>query len=150
VKVHYEKPAFLPTLRELVRCNQAFERFSAAHVRELGLTPGQFDVIATLGNTDGMTCGELGDKTLITKGTLSGILDRLEDRGLLRRIADRDDARRTIIALTAKGEAVFADAFPAHLKALARAFDRMPSGRLKLLNELLAELRTHFEKESLR
>jgi MarR family transcriptional regulator, 2-MHQ and catechol-resistance regulon repressor len=150
VKVPYEKLAFLPALRELVRCNQAFERFSAAHVRELGLTPGQFDVIATLGNTNGMTCGELGDKTLITKGTLSGILDRLEDRGLLRRIADRDDARRTIIALTTSGEVVFADAFPAHLKELAHAFDRMPSGRLKLLNELLAELRKSFEKESQR
>jgi MarR family transcriptional regulator, 2-MHQ and catechol-resistance regulon repressor len=150
MKVAYEKPAFLPTLRELVRCNQSFERFSAAHVRELGLTPGQFDVIATLDNTDGMTCGELGEKTLITKGTLSGILDRLEDRRLLRRVADRDDARRTIIALTPSGETVFADAFPTHLKALARAFDRVPSARLKLLNELLAELRANFEKESQR
>jgi MarR family transcriptional regulator, 2-MHQ and catechol-resistance regulon repressor len=150
VKTPFEKPAFLPTLRELVRSNQAFERFSAAHVRELGLTPGQFDVIATLGNTKGMTCGELGERTLITKGTLSGILDRLQDRGLLERIADRDDARRTIIALTPGGETVFEATFPVHLKMIGRVFDRMPSGRVKLLNELLAELRMHFEKESQR
>ena len=35
-----------------------------------GLTHAQFDIIATLGNTPGMSYKELGDKTLITKGTL--------------------------------------------------------------------------------
>ena len=65
-----------------MQCYQAFEAYSAAHVRELGLTPPQFDIIATLGNTDGMTATELGEKTLITKGTLTGVVDRLSARAV--------------------------------------------------------------------
>ena len=73
---------FLYTLRQLIRCTQAFERYSGAHVRQMGLTESQFDVIATLGNTPGMSCKALGEKTLITKGTLTGVLDRMEARAL--------------------------------------------------------------------
>jgi hypothetical protein len=54
-----------------VQCYQAFEAYSATHIRTLGLTPPQFDIVATLGNTSGMTATELGEKTLITKGTLT-------------------------------------------------------------------------------
>ena len=45
---------FLAVLRELAQAYHAFSAYSAAHVRQLGLTPAQFDVIATLGNTQGM------------------------------------------------------------------------------------------------
>lgn len=141
------KPAFLPTLRELVRSNQAFERYSAAHVRELGLTPAQFDVIATLGNTPGMSCKELGEKTLITKGTLTGVLDRLAERRLIERCDDSGDARRTHIALTPTGEALFADVFPRHLAHLERAFSRLSASELKQLEQALAALRVAFGKE---
>jgi MarR family transcriptional regulator, 2-MHQ and catechol-resistance regulon repressor len=150
VKIAYKKPAYLPTLRELVRCNQAFERYSAAHVRQLGLTAAQFDVIATLGNTDGMTCGELGEKTLITKGTLTGVLDRLSERKLIGRCGDANDARRTRIALTVQGEEVFAKCFPAHLAYLQRAFDRVSPAELKSMSDGLAALRVAFDKDLVR
>jgi DNA-binding MarR family transcriptional regulator len=147
VKISYKKPTYLPTLRELVRCNQAFERYSAAHVRQLGLTAAQFDVIATLGNTEGMTCGELGEQTLITKGTLTGVLDRLSERGLVERCEDASDARRTRIALTSAGETVFAKCFPVHLAYLQRAFDRVAPAELAAMTRALAGLRVAFEKD---
>ncbi len=137
---------FLPTLRQLIRCTQAFERFSGAHVKKMGLTESQFDVVATLGNTSGMTCKELGERTLITKGTLTGVLDRMEARGLVSRKPDADDARRTHIALTRKGTVLFDEAFPAHLSHLQRAFDRIPAGELAQLHSRLTDLRTAFEK----
>jgi MarR family transcriptional regulator, 2-MHQ and catechol-resistance regulon repressor len=148
MKLQYAKPAFLPALRELVRCNQAFERYSSAHVRVLGLTPAQFDVIATLGNTDGMSCKTLGEKTLITKGTLTGVLDRLQERGLIERRDDGNDARRTHIALTASGAALFAETFLPHLAYLDRAFSRLSASELKHLQSSLAALRAAFDKES--
>ena len=115
--------AFLPTAQALVQCYQAFESFSAAHIRELGLTPPQFDVVATLGNTSGMTATELGDKTLITKGTLTGVVDRLADRGWVERIAHESDGRCQVVRLTPAGAALFARVFPAHLAHLATGFD---------------------------
>ena len=139
-------PTYMPTLRQLIRCTQAFERFSGVHVKKLGLTESQFDVIATLGNTRGMTCKELGERTLITKGTLTGVLDRMEARGLISRKADAVDARRTHIALTQKGTALFNDAFPAHMLHLQRAFDRVPAAELAQLHKHLGDLRLAFEE----
>ena len=143
-------PAYMPTLRQLIRCTQAFERFSGAHVKSMGLTESQFDVIATLGNTEGMTCKELGERTLITKGTLTGVLDRIEVRGLIVRRSDLSDARRTHIALTRKGNVLFAEVFPAHLKHLQRAFCRLSENELNHLRDGLTSLRLAFEKEHAR
>lgn len=137
----------MPTLHQLIRCTQAFERFSGAHVKSMALTESQFDVIATLGNTDGMTCKALGERTLITKGTLTGVLDRMEARTLITRRADASDARRTHIALTRKGSALFAEVFPAHLKHLQRAFGRLSVRELNDLRDGLTTLRLAFEKE---
>ena len=137
---------FLPTLRELVRCYQAFESYSAAHIRQLGLTPPQFDVIATLGNTAGMSCKELGERTLITKGTLTGVLDRLAAKGVLRRIASETDGRSFRVELTRQGQALFEQIFPTHLAYLRPAFDRVGSDRLGALAGVLVQLREAFEQ----
>ena len=93
---------FTPMLRELACCFQALEQLSGRHVRTLGLTPSQFDIVVTLGrqNGAGMTCGELGDQTLITKGTLTGVLDRLELKQLIQREESREDRRSVIVRLT--------------------------------------------------
>ncbi|HMM47533.1 MAG TPA: MarR family transcriptional regulator [Thiobacillaceae bacterium] len=117
------KPAdFLPTLQALVRCYQAFESISGADVRSQGLTPPQFDIVATLGNTQGMTATELGEKTLITKGTLTGIVDRLAARGWVERVAHDSDRRCQIIRLTPAGQALFETVFPTHMNHLATYF----------------------------
>ncbi|WP_377702349.1 MarR family winged helix-turn-helix transcriptional regulator [Pseudoduganella sp. UC29_71] len=99
---------------------QGFERLSGEHVRECGLTHAQFDIIATLGNTDGMSYKELGDKTLITKGTMTGVIERLEQKGLVERQRSLDDKRSWFIRLTPQGEQVFREVFP---KVIARGGD---------------------------
>jgi len=113
---------FLPTVQALVQCYQAFAAYSAADVRALGLTPPQFDIVATLGNTQGMTATELGERTLITKGTLTGVVDRLIERGWVERVAHGSDRRSQIIRLTKSGEALFDQVFPAHMAHLAACF----------------------------
>lgn len=144
---HQRKPAYLSTLRSLMRCTQAFERYSGAHVRELGLTPAQFDVIATLGNTEGMTCKELGERTLITKGTLTGVLDRLAARGMIERHVDRNDARCLHVSLTAEGEAWFRNVFPNHVQHVERAFAHLSDQEQNTLREHLTRLSDAFEEE---
>ncbi|MCW3480641.1 MarR family transcriptional regulator [Neisseriaceae bacterium JH1-16] len=119
---NHAKEAFLPLIRELAETFLAFEQFSDAHVRELGLTPPQFDVVATLGNTEGMTAKELSEKTLITKGTLTGVIDRLIDKGLVTRETPPCDRRCVTIRLTACGAALFDRVFPAHMTHMQAAF----------------------------
>ena len=98
-----EKEEFLKVLRPLVEAYFAFLRKDDRNIRRLGLTSAQFDVIATLGNTSGMSCKELTKQTLVTKGTLTGVLDRLEVKGLIERIPSKVDRRSIFIRLTSKG-----------------------------------------------
>jgi DNA-binding MarR family transcriptional regulator len=135
------REAFMSALRELARCYQAFEGFSAAHIRAVGLTPPQFDIIATLGNTAGMSFKELGERTLITKGTLTGVVDRLAERGLVRRVASRTDRRSQIVHLTAEGAALFDRVFPEHVSHLRVGFGGLEADQLSELETLLRRLR---------
>ena len=132
---------FIKTLRSLAECYQAFAAYSGAHVRALGLTAGQFDILATLGNTPGMTCRELGEKTLITKGTLTGVLDRMEASGLIRRGGSDADRRQVFVALTPQGTRVFERAFPTHINHLRPAFNALSPRELDQATALLSKLR---------
>lgn len=138
-----QKP-FMPVLYELVRTYQAFESYSAAHIRTLGLTSSQFDIIATLGNTDGMSFKDLGEKTLITKGTLTGVIDRLEDKALVRRVASPSDGRSQIVQLTRTGEKLFAQVFPAHLSHLEQVFGNFSQIDFENTEVVLQQLKDAF------
>ncbi|MDA8094241.1 MAG: MarR family transcriptional regulator [Betaproteobacteria bacterium] len=138
------KEAFLPVLRDLARTYQAFARYSAVHIRELGLTPPQFDVISTLGNTPGMPLHRLAEKTLITKGTLTGILDRLEQKGLLRREVPARNRRSFIAVLTPEGERLFNDTFPAHVAFLKERLDHLERDDMARIRRALQELQALF------
>jgi MarR family 2-MHQ and catechol resistance regulon transcriptional repressor len=132
---------FLRTLRLLAETYQAFERLSGGHVRELGLTPAQFDIVVTLGNTPGMSFRDLGERTLITKGTLTGVVDRLETRGLVERVASRTDRRSMTVRLTRAGEREFRRVFAPHIAHCRRGFEPLGTRALAALDLHLAALR---------
>jgi len=134
--------SFLPVLRELARAYQAFEIYSAVHIRTLGLTAPQFDIVVTLGNTDGMNFKQLGEKTLITKGTLTGVIDRLQAKGLVRRVASVSDGRSQNIKLTNAGELLFSKVFPAHMTHIGEAFSTYSQAELDRTEAVLHRLST--------
>ena len=135
---------FLPTLRNLVSAYQSFERYSAPDVKAMGLTTTQFDVIATLGNQPPMTCKELGEKTLVTKVTLTGVLERLEAKGILERKLNPGDGRSQIIGLTQKGQALFEKVFPVHLQHLEKAFSKLSEKELEEVSKALQSINKIF------
>ncbi|CAN6132286.1 MarR Transcriptional regulators [Methylophilaceae bacterium] len=139
---------FLPLLRELASSYQAFERFSAPHIKSMNLTASQFDVIATLANQPPMTCKELGEKTLITKGTLTGILDRLVIKEIIVRISNDEDGRSQKIQLTEYGQTIFSQAFPSHMQHLEKAFGQLSEADMINLSSSLKKLRLAMEKHS--
>ncbi|MGE5623331.1 MAG: MarR family winged helix-turn-helix transcriptional regulator [Bacillota bacterium] len=136
---------YLRSIRLLAECYHAFEQISEAHVRTMGLTLAQFDIIATLGNTQGMSCKELGEKTLITKGTLTGVIDRLEAKGLVKRSINPDDRRCMIVQLTEKGEAEFERVFAPHVEYCKQPFRDFAEQDFAALDRELVKLKSHLE-----
>lgn len=142
-----ENEPFLMVLRPLAEAYLAFIRESDRHTERMGLTGGQFDVIATLGDTEGMSCRELSEKTLVTKGTLTGVLDRLERKELITGNQDPSDRRIRIVRLTSKGEELFRKVFPAQIAHLKPFFERaLTVEEMMVMRRLLIRLRDSFQK----
>jgi len=136
---------YLKVLRPLVEAYLAFQLIDGRHIKSLGLTPSQFDVIATLGDTDGFTCSELSAHTLVTKGTLTGVLDRLQAKGLIRRDQTTSDRRCVKIRLTEKGDAMFRQTFAAHITFIRPFFEQALSQKdADMARLLLLRLRDSF------
>ncbi len=145
----FQDDTYLKVLRPLVETYLAFSREANRHIRSMRLTQSQFDVIATLGDTTGMTCSELSAATLVTKGTLTGVLDRLEAKNLIRRDAVAGDRRCTKIRLTDRGEALFRKTFTAHAAFLRPYFERALSKReADHTRALLLRLRDSFQNSN--
>jgi MarR family 2-MHQ and catechol resistance regulon transcriptional repressor len=137
---------FIPLIDELAAAYQAFSLYDAEGLRKSGsgLTPSQARVIFTLGGTDGMTCKDIGDRTLITKGTLTGVVDRLEEKGLVERWSVEGDGRKTIVALTRRGERVYEREFPRHVEFLKSKFDSLSVSDRTRATRLLQKIKELF------
>ncbi len=134
----------LPAFRALMVCSRQAERIAARHVETMGLTLPQFDVLTVLGDTPGMTVSELSDQTLITRGTLKPVLDRLEERGLLTRCRGARDARQVVISLTTEGQQLFQQTFPRHVAYLKQFIDKVAPNHQAQLIALLGEFERAF------
>ncbi len=140
---------YLKVLRPMVEAYQAIFLIGDRHIRSMGLTPPQFDVIAELGGTEGMTCVELSQSTLLAKASLTGILDRLEAKGLLKRQAVPHDRRATHIRLTRKGENLYRKVFPAQVQLMRPYFERALTKReVSAMKEMLIRLRDSCRAET--
>lgn len=141
----YRDDPYLSLLRPLVEAYLALYRVGNRHIQSLGLTPGQFDVIAELEGTAGLTCGQLSENTLTTKGTLTGVLDRLESRGLLQRESVDGDRRSTNIQLTPKGKDFFDQVFPVHAEFMKPFFvQALKPSEVEVAKRLLRHIRDSF------
>lgn len=93
----------------ILRLARHIEARRTDHLAEFGLTPGDFDVLATVRRTqgpEGVNPGTVLQSVLITSGGLTKRLDRLESAELIERRPDPDDRRGTLVRLTDHGTGV--------------------------------------------
>lgn len=136
----------LALVKELVQGYQAFEAYSGEHIKGLGLTMTQFDIVATLGNQPPMTCKELGEKTLVSKGTMTGVLERLEAKGLIKKYVNVEDGRSYKIGLTKAGDKLFKKIFPEHVEYLSKAMNSFSKKELDQAVTVLRSVKALFKK----
>ncbi|MFF6776840.1 MarR family winged helix-turn-helix transcriptional regulator [Streptomyces sp. NPDC012637] len=119
----------------LVRSSFLVNAVYAESSREYGITPQQGQLLCVLmPRPYGM--GELGAVLGLAKSSLTGLVDRTAQRGLVRREPDPEDGRAVRIVLTEEGGRL-ADAF---CREACRRIDLLPSGLEPGERERLAEL----------
>jgi DNA-binding MarR family transcriptional regulator len=136
--------ATLEFLRLLWAINHGLNKTSRRMHTEFGVTGQQRLVIRIVGAFPEMSAGDIARILHIHPSTLTGILQRLVDRGLVRRAADPSDARRARLTLTAKGRRLTAPGVGtveiAVKRVLARFGDREVRGTRELLTALAGGL----------
>ena len=121
----------------LVRTYHKVDRSSVAHLRDWGLSLAQFDVLAHIGVSEGLTQRELAEALLVTKGNVCQLLDRMAEAGLIVR---RQDGRANRIFLTERGHRLFDEVVPAHEDRITEVFQALTSAEQHLLYGLLRKL----------
>ena len=83
---------------------------------------------------------EIGRRIRLTSGSITTAVDRLETRGLVKRRADPDDRRASVVELTPKGRALITEVFRAHKAAMDLAADALSPKERTTLIQLLKKL----------
>jgi DNA-binding MarR family transcriptional regulator len=76
------------------------ELFDAVVSERAGINRTDWRCLDILGTRGPMTAGQLAQAVRLTTGAVTGVLDRLEAAGLVRRARDADDRRKVIVELT--------------------------------------------------
>jgi DNA-binding MarR family transcriptional regulator len=116
------------------------KRMKATH----GITSPQRLVVRFVGRSPGISAGALAEMLHVDPSTLTGVLRRLESRGVLHRRQDPKDARRALFGLTPSGRHVDALRAGTVEQAVRRVLERMPVD-IPAAERVLAALTTELE-----
>jgi DNA-binding MarR family transcriptional regulator len=108
-----------------------------------GLNMAGFDVLSALrrsGPPYALSAGDLLASMMITSGTMTNRIDQLEKSGLVKRTADSDDARKTIVCLTAEGLQRIDQAIVDHVATQRRLLCGLTAREVAQLDALLRKL----------
>ncbi|MGO4686273.1 MarR family winged helix-turn-helix transcriptional regulator [Hyphomicrobium sp. 2TAF46] len=108
-----------------------------------GLQPGEFDVLATLrrsGSPYALTPTALYEAAMISSGSMTNRVDRLEKAGLIERRANPADGRGTLVALTASGFDLIDKAVTAHVANQHEIMSRLDDDEQARLSALLEKM----------
>jgi DNA-binding MarR family transcriptional regulator len=138
----------LEVLSRVSRLSRHLDRDRAAAFSRHGLEPWEFDVLAALrrsGPPYQLSPGALIAETLVTSGTMTNRIDRLEGRGLVLRLRDPDDGRGVLVRLTAPGRGLVDTALAALLEREHALLADLTAKERTALAGLLRHLVTPFE-----
>ena len=137
-----EKPSDLGSVLSFMRLmwavDHGLQRSSKKMAAVLGLTGPQRLAIRILGRTEGITPGALAEVLHLHASTLTGILRRLEDRGLISRVPDPRDSRRSLLFLTPAGRTLDVSVKGTIEDAVGQVLARSSPQRIGEASKLLA------------
>ena len=109
----------------------------AERLRKIHLSVPQCDVLTTLSEREGVSQQGLAERLYVTKGNISGLVDRLVGAGLVERRSAAADKRQHAIFLTPEGRRLAAEAIDVQRRFVTETFGLLSADDLKRLDGLL-------------
>ncbi|MGB5576463.1 MAG: MarR family transcriptional regulator [Woeseiaceae bacterium] len=129
---------------------RAFVRQATEALEPLGLELFEYDVLSVLrrqGKPYALAATRLAKATGLSSGAMTNRVDRLEERGFVRRRRDRNDRRGVDVSLTASGRRTIDKAIQLRLEAADESLCSINSRERKELAELLRKVRLVGEED---
>ncbi len=136
----------LEFMRTLWALDHALQSASKRMESRVGVTGPQRLVIRIVGRNPGISAGAVSDILHLHPSTLTGVLKRLESRGIVERRSDPADARRALLHLTARGRALDDVRSGSIEFAVRRALGRLPSRTVQAARTLAESLVEELER----
>ncbi len=120
-----QRPDLLRVWFRFIRLNRRVTAAVAAELRGIGLSIPQFDVLSTLSEREGLTQQDLAARLYVTKGNVSGLIDRLVEAWLVERRPIPGDRRAHALHLTPAGAELAARGIAAQEAYVRRTLGRL-------------------------
>jgi MarR family 2-MHQ and catechol resistance regulon transcriptional repressor len=111
-----------------------------AGIAESGLTSTEFGILEVLHHKGPLLLGEIQRKILVTSGGITYLVDRLVEKGLVKREECPSDRRARYAVLTPAGDALIRRIFPAHARHIAQALSGLAPREQVEATKLLRKL----------
>lgn len=136
-------PLAVQTVIWLFRAYSAAVNALADELRHLDLSPSAFNVLMALRNTPDHTLEprELSDRLLVSRPSVTGLLDTLEGKGLITRCPHGRDRRRVLVALTPQGHQLLEGHYSTHYAGLEALLADLSDDERSTLVGLLRRVR---------
>ncbi len=132
---------------ELIRTGSLVATRLAAALRPHGLTEASFNVLMILAGSDRPLCPhEIGERRLVSRGTVTGVLDSLERAHLVRRSPHPEDRRMLLVDVTASGSEVLERALPDVRSVEAEIMAGLSRTEQSSLRRLLRKAGAHLQE----
>lgn len=125
----------------LIRLHQTIYNEVATRLRAIGLSVPQFDVISTLTEREGISQRELAERLYVTKGNVSGLIDRLVEAGLVERRSIPEDRRSHALHLTPAGVVLAQRGIELHNQFMEESLGRLSIEEIATLDRILVSWR---------
>lgn len=124
----------------LWKAMRSLEAHAQRNISGFGMGQSDFGVLEALLHRGPLSVKQIGAKVLLTSGSMTAAVDRLEARGLVRRQDDAEDRRSKIIHLTDAGRELIERVFAEHRDAMEEAVAGFPAEERAVLIESLRRL----------
>lgn len=114
--------------------------YAVKDMKRYGLSASEFAVLELLYSKGRFPLQQIGERILVTSGSITYNIDKLEKRGCLRRIPSKNDRRVIYAEITAFGRELFDRIFPPHADAIHAAMRGLTMEEQQTARELLKKL----------
>lgn len=122
------------------------EQVDRRSIADTGLSLSDFQIMEVLLHKGPLPINTVGEKVLLTSGSMTAAINRLDRKGLVQRVQDPSDGRCYYVHLTKTGRGMIKKAFDRHARNLERMVEVLKPQERDELVRLLKKVGYHAEK----